>query len=268
MSDLTGELKAFARTQADLVGIAPVSRFEGAPAGNRPRDILTSATNVVVIGLQTLGDESSHAHVMQSNYWTTSIEANRAAYHCAKWISNKGYAVAPVPVFIPLDMTKESGLTADFSHRHAAVEAGLGEIGLNHCLLTPQYGPRIRLASIITNAPLEADLRFQETLCSKEACGLCVKNCPGEALTLSGEMDKRKCLRQVQKYGFGTFFKLLRGLLEAEKDTISKLMRDPALLEFFQFIELSGAAECAECIRVCPIGQKERRQADLRRNQE
>jgi epoxyqueuosine reductase QueG len=256
MSDLTSEFKAFISPHIDIVGIAPISRFEFAPAGYRPTDILSSATNVVIIGIQTLGDESSHVHVMQSNYWTTSLEINRVAYYCAKWLSNKGYAVAPIPSFIPLDMFKESGMRADFSLRHGAVEAGLGEIGLNNLLITPRYGPRIRLASIITNAPMRVDPRFEQTICLREACGLCVSKCPAEALTLSGEIDKRKCLRQVQKFGFSTFFKLLRHLLEAEKSDIPTILRDSSFIEFFQFIEMSGAAECAECIRVCPIGQK------------
>jgi epoxyqueuosine reductase QueG len=256
VSDLTNDFRAFANAQADVVGIAPVSRFEKAPAGYRPNDILSSATNVVVIGVQMLGLESGHVHVMQGNYWVTSAEAPRLAYYCAKWLRNKGYDVAPISPFLPLDMTKESGLRADFSHRHAAVEAGLGEIGLNNLLITPQYGPRVRLASIITNAPLEADPRFEQTVCLGEDCNLCIKKCPVEAFTPSGETDKRKCLRHTLKYGYGSFLRSLRGLLQTEKDKVPELLRDPALPEFFQFLEMSGAAECFECIRVCPIGKK------------
>lgn len=258
MSDLTSEFKAFAFAHIDVVGIAPVSRLEKAPAGYKPTDILPSATSVVVIGVQTLGEESAHTHVIQANHWTTTLEANRLAYYCAKWLRNKGYATAPISVFIPMDMFKESGFRGDFSHRHAAVEAGLGEIGLSNLLLTPQYGPRIKLASIITNAPLEADPRFEQTICLREACALCVNNCPVGALTASGEIDRLKCVRQIHKYGYGTFLRLLRGLLEAEKDRLRELLRDPALLEFFQFLQISGAAECGECARVCPIGQEQK----------
>jgi len=258
MSDLTSEFKAFATAHVDVVGVAPVSRLEKAPAGYKPTDILPSAASVVVIGVQTVGDESAHTHVIQANDWTTALETNRSAYYCAKWLRNKGYAAAPISVFIPLDMFKEGGFRADFSHRHAAVEAGLGEIGLSNLLLTPQFGPRVKLASIITNAPLEADPRFEQSICLRETCNLCIDKCPAGALTASGEIDKPKCLRQSHKYGYGTFLRWLRGLLEAEKDKIRELLRDPALFEFFQFLEMSGSAECGECARVCPIGRKQK----------
>ncbi|MHB8066132.1 MAG: 4Fe-4S binding protein [Ruminiclostridium sp.] len=68
-----------------------------------------------------------------------------------------------------------------FSHRHAAVAAGLGEIGLNNLMLTPEYGPRNRFVSIITRAPLVADPLISKTICLGEKCSLCVKNCYGEA---------------------------------------------------------------------------------------
>jgi epoxyqueuosine reductase len=68
-----------------------------------------------------------------------------------------------------------------FSHRHAAVAAGLGELGLNNLLLTPQYGPRNRFVSIITTAPLIADPLLQKPVCLGEKCSLCIKNCGGKA---------------------------------------------------------------------------------------
>ncbi len=50
MSDLTLEVKDLARAQgAHLVGIAPVDRFEGAPKGHHPTDLLRGAKSVVVI---------------------------------------------------------------------------------------------------------------------------------------------------------------------------------------------------------------------------
>ena len=70
---------------------------------------------------------------------------------------------------------------APFSHRHAAVAAGLGEFGLNNLLLTPRYGPRQRLVSIITTAPLEPDPIIEKPICLGEKCSLCIKRCPAGA---------------------------------------------------------------------------------------
>ncbi len=49
----TDELKKYILDSgAKLVGIAPASRFEGAPDGKRPEDLLPSAKSVVVIGIR------------------------------------------------------------------------------------------------------------------------------------------------------------------------------------------------------------------------
>ncbi|MDP6438254.1 MAG: hypothetical protein QGH74_01330 [Candidatus Brocadiia bacterium] len=68
-----------------------------------------------------------------------------------------------------------------FSHKHAAVAAGLGRFGLSNLLLTPQHGSRQRLCSIITRAPLAADPLITEPICLGAKCSLCLKSCPAEA---------------------------------------------------------------------------------------
>ena len=76
-----------------------------------------------------------------------------------------------------------------FSHKHAAVAAGLGRFGLNNLLLTPQYGPRQRLCSIISRAALVADPLIAASICLGEKCSLCLKSCPAEALGEPFEFD-------------------------------------------------------------------------------
>lgn len=65
-----------------------------------------------------------------------------------------------------------------------AQKAGLGEIGINGVLITPEFGPRQRLSMIATDAaPLP---RINQTnfgirdYC--KTCGACVKACPGQAI--------------------------------------------------------------------------------------
>jgi epoxyqueuosine reductase QueG len=38
-----------------------------------------------------------------------------------------------------------------------AVDAGLGELGRNGILITPKYGPRVRLCKVFTDLPLVHD---------------------------------------------------------------------------------------------------------------
>ena len=76
-----------------------------------------------------------------------------------------------------------------------AVAAGLGEFGLNRLLLTPDFGPRQRLVSMITGAPLVPEpLYAGPKLCLPDVCGqMCLRLCPSGALarTQSCEIGDR-----------------------------------------------------------------------------
>ena len=61
-----------------------------------------------------------------------------------------------------------------------ATRAGLGWIGKNCLLVTPQYGAAIRISSFLTNAPLECNDPINQSRCGY--CNLCVKKCPAQAL--------------------------------------------------------------------------------------
>jgi epoxyqueuosine reductase QueG len=71
-----------------------------------------------------------------------------------------------------------------FSHRHAATRAGLGEFGYNNLVLTPQFGPRQRFNSIITDAELAPDPLIAQPICLRDGCQLCLKACSMECITL------------------------------------------------------------------------------------
>jgi hypothetical protein len=61
--------------------------------------------------------------------------------------------------------------------RLAAVAAGLGELGVSKLFMSPEFGPRQRLALLLTDAPLEPDPLYQGEVCDR--CMLCVGDCPG-----------------------------------------------------------------------------------------
>ena len=98
---------------------------------------------------------------------------------------------------------------APFSHRHAAVAAGLGTFGLNNLLLTPQFGPRQRLVSIITDAPLVADPLPSTPACLGRSCSECVKACPAHALgeVLPPEEGDGRIVSRFQKSACMGFYK-------------------------------------------------------------
>lgn len=71
----------------------------------------------------------------------------------------------------------------------AARACGLGTPGLSGHIIAPKYGPFMRWAFLVTDAPLETDDPAEE-LCDN--CGLCAEACPGHAIGKDG-LDTWQC---------------------------------------------------------------------------
>jgi len=119
---------------------------------------------------------------MWYGYVTLNWDLSSAARGLVRFLEAKGFKALPFP---PTGLLYKDGSTADFSHRHAAVAAGLGEFGFSGLLLTPGFGPRQRLVSVITDAPLKASPMYNgPKLCRPDACGYaCIKACPTTAMS-------------------------------------------------------------------------------------
>ena len=75
--------------------------------------------------------------------------------------------------------------------KHSAVAAGLGRIGRNTLLTTPEYGNMAWLSTILTDAQLTPDELLSGDPCPED-CSLCIDNCPASALG-EPEMKQREC---------------------------------------------------------------------------
>jgi epoxyqueuosine reductase QueG len=186
----------------DLVGATPIGRLKGAPEGHRPRDILPTAHSVIVAGVHVLDsvyDLPYTRYEYTNQFFVLNSMLNTMAFKLSRYLESQGFRAIPIPAAYPRINKLMSGV---FSHRHAAVQAGLGEIALNNLLTTPQFGSRIRLVTIITEAPLQGDPPFEGTLCQTmmPRCELaCVKKCPVHAISEDGMVDKAKCLHYQEQ---------------------------------------------------------------------
>lgn len=93
-------------------------------------------------------------------------------------LGREGYRALPVSASKQVDDERICGL---FSHKLAAHLAGLGWIGRNCLLVTPEVGPRARWATVLTDAPLRADRGQVGDGCGD--CLACVEICPVGAFT-------------------------------------------------------------------------------------
>lgn len=194
---------------AGLVGFAPVDRFAGAPRGHHPVDFIAAATTVISIGMivpravldyeqYLIGSELIPAEIREEylqkyfyhagGYSTINHALNRLGYRIAQHLERMGFqAIYFTPSYDDNYAQYQQlvpGQKGIFSHRHAAVRAGLGEFGLNNLVVTPQFGPRVRFTSIITDAPLEGDPLLPKKVCLDLECKKCIRECRTGALKL------------------------------------------------------------------------------------
>jgi epoxyqueuosine reductase len=145
----------------------------------------------------------------------------------ASMLQSAGHRALPVPASQTVDEERLCGL---FSHKMAAHLAGLGWIGRSCMLITPQAGPRVRWATVLTDAPLEATGGPTDQRCG--TCRECVDICPVQAYT--GEPFRTGEPREVR--------------FAAHKCD-----------QYFDSMKQSkGVGVCGLCLYVCPHGRTQK----------
>jgi len=176
------------------------------------------------------------------------------------WLEDAGYPAIIVPP-THVDPWHYDGDPA--RHRetllslpHAAVEAGLGTLGLNLQLLTPEFGPRVVLTAVLSSLPVECDPPRAQALCLGPQCGRCLKACPGDVIG-QWERDWEACDRYRSPHGFAQLSDYLgRVIDEPDSRKQKEMLRSEDSFNLWQSI-LRGAGVitgCRRCADVCPVG--------------
>lgn len=212
-----------------LVGFASADRWDTPlfdpwiPEAFRPRAIFPEAKTVIVIGIPVSLPvlETAPSIWYHELYRTVNTLLDEAGYRIASALTAAGHPSVWVPRdgYGSIGVLKERPI-AFFSHRHAALLAGLGCFGVNNMLLTPEFGPRVRFASILTAAEMSSDPLMERQVCIR--CHRCVEACPVHAL------DDRD-------YPAGI------------TDKVTCATRSEALAAHY-------LSPCGICIKVCPVG--------------
>ncbi|MDD5468817.1 MAG: reductive dehalogenase, partial [Anaerolineales bacterium] len=177
---MSARIKQVARLYgASLVGITKVNPlwvyshyFERATGNSGPIDM--SYPYAIVIGIEMDWEAINKTPKYEASAATALAYSQMAELSAslAKYIRALGYHALPcgndTAQSIPL-----------------AIDAGLGEIGRNGLLITPEFGPRQRLCKVFTNIPLEPDQSIDfgmRSFC--ETCHSCASSCPANAIPM------------------------------------------------------------------------------------
>ena len=215
---------------ADMVGITGyderwmyVNKFSDMSQTEKPQEITAGLDNVIVTA-QAMDYDLVRTVPSALSGAATGLGYSHDALvvlSIAQYIRNLGYnAVASMndtALAIPL-----------------AIKAGLGEYGRNGLLITPKFGPRVRLGKIFTDMPLEHDAPIKfgvKEMC--ETCNACAAGCPVKAIPFgapSSEVFNQSNLKGVRKW-----------TVDGEK--------------CFSYW-VAQNSDCSICIRVCPYNRE------------
>lgn len=153
--------------------------------------------------------------------------------------TGQGYSIDIIAVLSITQYIRNLGYTAVATLNDTAlsipiaIQAGLGEQGRHSMLITPEFGPRVRIAKIFTDLPLVPDGPKDYGI--RKFCGICdrcAKGCPPKAIP----------------YGPPTFdAPTISNLKGVKKWTV-----EPE--KCFKFWANQGT-DCSICVRVCPYNR-------------
>ena len=185
---------------ADIVGFCklPSSPIKNAPELTYALSIGVKLSDAV---LKTVEDAPSFVYFQ--HYRTANSLLDQIAFRLTQEIERGGYLALPIAASQSLG--KNNPYCGILPHKTVAVLSGLGFVGKSGLFLSEKYGSKVRLATVITDMPLENELPVIENGCGE--CKLCQTACPAGAIygtlpTTDGErnFDAEKCSRYMKEH--------------------------------------------------------------------
>ena len=144
-------------------------------------------------------------------------------------IEREGYGALPIPAS---QSVKDMGLySGAFQHKTAAVLAGLGWIGKSALFVSPLFGPRVRLGTVLTNMPLPVR-SIKGVLPGCKECRACVDACPAHAIRGENYAPGTSCRDNI-----------------FDPKACSEHMKKA-------YLHIGRGAVCGICMAVCPFGKR------------
>jgi epoxyqueuosine reductase len=231
---LEDELRALAISLgADLYGIADLRPYE-VEMVRQGGEIVSDYQFGISVGIRLLdtivdqipnrSQRAVRVSYRSHTYDVVNGRLDNISSLIADRLQREGYRSMPIPASERID---DERICAMFSHKMAAHLAGLGWIGKSCLLITPQYGPRVRWTTVLTDYPFPRAGKPMDPLCGN--CEECVKACPTGAFT--GRMFDQNEPREAR--------------FDAQRCD-----------RYFKDLEKQGPKPvCGMCVYICPHGR-------------
>lgn len=231
------KLKRKARSYgATLAAVADLSRLAGIETS--PPDLLAPFTRAVSLAvrvsdpvLEAITDRPTPLYAQ--HYLKVNALLDDVALRVSLDLAEAGAKALPLPASQTLDRER---WTSYLSHKAVAVAAGIGWQGKSLLVVHPKFGPRLRLVTVLTDAPLAPD----EPLTNRcGTCTACQDACPAQAI---------KGVNTASHY-------------ESRDEALHFTRCMTKVTTEFARLPMVEHPICGVCIAVCPWGKRKRRSA-------
>lgn len=170
------------------------------------------------------GIDTAPTHTYFHHYRSVNALIDHLSLRCGIMLAGAGYKYVPIPASQSVE-----GMQGIYSHKRAAVDAGLGTIGKSSLFISHVNGPRVRLGTILTDCEFDVPKAQPTSICKD--CNLCTLSCPAMAIT---------------------------GKEWAAGEENSEIIDAKACSDYMKraFQHIGRGAVCGICMRVCPYGRE------------
>lgn len=194
------ELESLCRTRGAVgFGVAELARIR-TDDFLLPAEALASYTAAVSIAMR-VSEEVLHTLAERPNdlyehhYRQVNFALDRLALDVANRIHTLGGRALPIAASQLIDWQNQRG---HLSHKRIAVAAGIGWLGRNNLLVTPDYGAQVRLVTVLTDLTMPFDPGIADG-CGK--CRRCIDACPCGAIgETAAEFKHRDCFALLKEF--------------------------------------------------------------------
>lgn len=252
----TAELKDKIQAMgSDLVGVAGADSPQFREYGEDPERLLSGAQSLISFAVALNRAAVCSGNIRLNRYDSMCVyeRLNHISLETIRLLAREGARAVSVSPYLPVDMASESkGMKGEVNHKTVAAIAGLGSIGLNRLLVTAEFGPFVRLGTVITDATLNADQPLYENPCDQ--CELCRTACPVEAIQEDGTLDYRACVSNALSGGLPGVIAIARKFIGADEKEIKGAIYSSDFWDTWQSAVSGIFYSCSECMASCPVG--------------
>lgn len=169
-------------------------------------------------------------------------------------LENTGCKTVAMPIGFPMEMRRWPDRIWLTNEKLFAVEAGLGQMGINRLLLHPTYGAAVVLGSILlANECDQYDRPIDYNPCVE--CGLCVKVCPTGAVKQTDNFNFISCYSHNYRERIGGFLNWVEQIVESKTTAqYRQKVSDGETFSMWQNLSVGSQTRCDRCMAVCPAG--------------